>query len=321
MKNLPLVSSVLLSLMLPNLAHAIDPPLYCRYGKVKASQPDDPAECSSEVPSVRQHYFDMGLCDDSDGFSNNDMDGYLEIGHVGTYLLIGSEVNIKADGNWLANGNGGEERITYWDSLVGYVAEKRTGFEGNTFHKYTLSGGPTGPGHVWVINNEYYNVCSKKAVYFQRAPVLTVTAFNATTGMATVHYEIDPYSKNAVEGIASEIVTKATSAMYGETSGKQKLSGTSGSLMLQLGTGYYAGNYSFSVSISDGTYTSAEVPVGTVSVPCHSGDKKIVQTSPGFTGFDAAQFCGQAPKGGASCQYSIRPLANHSYPPLEYTCR
>jgi hypothetical protein len=318
-KNLPLISSVLLSLLLPNLAHAIDPPLYCRYGKVKSSQPDQPAECVSGDPLVRLGVVKLGLC--SAAFTSDDMDGYLEIAHVGTYLLIGSEINVKADGYWLANGNGGEERITYWDSLVGFVGEKRTGFEGNAFHKYTITGGPSGPGHVWVINNEYNNVCSKKAVYFQRAPVLTVSGFDRAAGTATVHYEIDPYSKSSVEGIASELVIKAVSVMDGESVGKVSLSGTSGSLTLQLGTGPYAGDYTLSASVFDGTYSSASVPIGTVSVPCHSGAKKVVQTSPSFTYFDAAQFCGQSPRGGASCTYSIRPLANHSYPPLEYTCR
>jgi hypothetical protein len=319
-KNLVLCASLTVATLAPSLAHAIEPPLYCRYGKVSSSQPEIPAECVAGDPLIRSGAVSLGLCSSPDGFSSSDIDGYLEVDWVPTYIRIGGSLHVKADGEFWGNGNGHDERITFFDSLVGYAGENDTSFEGNAYLEYTISGGPSRPGHVWVINNEYDNVCSMKAVYFQQGPRLTVTAFDERSRMVTLDYEIDRYSRNSVEGAVTSIAITSTSAMTQPFTSKIAVPGTRGTINIQLSPSNLAGLYTFTARLSDGEYDSGDVRIGSITAPCLTGAKKVIQTSPSTAiNFDAARFCGASP-GGTACRYSVRPLSSYSYPPLEYTC-
>ncbi len=252
--------------------------------------------------------------------TSDNFPGYLRVDDVPKYVRIGSSIRVKADGQWLNNGQGREERIEFFDSLVGYTGAKHTNSEGNAYLRYTISGGPSRPGYVWAINKEYYNVCSMKAVYFQQGPRLSVASFDERTRMVTLDYEIDQFSRNAVEGGETTIAVTTTSAMVQPYTRTTVVSGTRGSVSIRLLPGVSAGVYTFTARMSDGEYDTGDVRLGAITTPCATGAKTVVQTSPGMTmAFDGARFCGSAP-GGTQCRFSVRPLHNFSYPPLEYTC-
>lgn len=273
MKNIFFV----LCFFLPCVVSAATPPPFCQYGKVSSSFPE-PAECTnSNNIEIRNQYISLGLCKSSPGISNSNMNGYIEVG-IGKYLLINDNVNVKADGNFLGNGNGAKELISFYDSVAGFKGNDRTNFEGNAYFSYNLSGGYySGPGQIWVINNQYFNACSKKDVFFQNKPTINLsgasTPFNLTPASMNalysqgfpLYYEVDWNSKAVKESTPSTITLYSRYA----NSSRRDVVGTV-QVYQQRGTvsirpsGYIvsSGVVRFYAEINDGTYSTGEIHLG-----------------------------------------------------------
>lgn len=259
--------------MLSGLAYSAPPPAYCQYGKVTSGFPE-PAECHSPNQIIRNQFINAGLCKASGGVSNASMDGFLKI-EVDKYLLIGGDHRIKGDGDWLGNGNGAAERIAFFDSITGDLGTRNTNSEGNAYLNYDLHSGYVGGGQVWVINREYYNVCSKKDVFYQNKPHISPNGFSIPFNISASHlginfpsglnfyYEVDWNSKTMVESIPAKI----TVYQYRQGSNKQvvgsaQVSNKSGTVAINP-NGYSISQPStFTVEINDGTFSSGELFLG-----------------------------------------------------------
>jgi hypothetical protein len=72
------------------------------------------------------------------------------------------------------------------------------------------------------------------------------------------------------------------------------------------------------IIIASGTppSSSSTSSASSASNQCNTGYSQIFQTGPGVTPAFNPSACGPQPQ----CNYNITPLAQHSYPPLKYTC-
>ncbi|WP_151034153.1 hypothetical protein [Cellvibrio sp. KY-GH-1] len=254
---------------------AVTPPPYCVYGKVSSSYPEPP-ECLSSDPIIKNQYISLGLCKSSTGISNSTLsNGYLKIGTlggIGRYLLINGKNTIKGDGDFLGNGNGHNERISFHDSMGGYRGVQSTNFEGNAYFDYIPYGAYSGSGQIWAVNTAYYNICSKMDVSFQYAPHIQVNGYSipfnlySAPSSLTFYYEVDYNSKAVRENLPVTIkvfaVLNGVSYTITNTSNGQR--GTVVSYPFSFINLRYGERVTLSAEVNDGTY-STKIYLGAVT--------------------------------------------------------
>lgn len=216
-----------LLLFSPVLAHAAFPPAYCKYGETNMQKQTLPPECTS-IDWLTKSWatLTLSVCSAPTTQTNNLFSDKpkLEVGTnggVGKYLLLGSQVKLKGDGDFWENGNGGDQEVQFFDSIAGYRGSDRTNFEGNAYYSYLLSAvNPSGQGQIWAINKAYSNDnCSWKEVNFQKRPFLQLNNINAPfylyspPSSLTFFYEMDYYSKSVQENIPAKLT------IYGKVNG------------------------------------------------------------------------------------------------------
>lgn len=254
---------------------------------------------------------------------------YLKI-DAPSYVLIGSQFRIKADGKYLVNKG---DTIYFYDSTEGYLGKKDANTEGNAYFTYTPQTPAHRSGKIWVMKNlhnvmdyvtaqqhyknnswpvPYFPPCSQKDVFFQNKPHIGPSGYNPSdiTGKSMnvqlpygfpLYYEVDWNSKAINENVPSKITLYAR---Y-ERSSRRDIVGTStvssqrGTLTLRA-SGYSIdyGTVKFYAEINDGNYSSDEIHVGnytyTPSMP-----SACSQVCPSSLGQHRAQCQGRS----SACNY------------------
>ncbi len=263
----------------------------------------------------------------SSGFDSD----YLKI-EVRDYILINEPIQVKGDGKYLLNKG---DTIYFYDSLAGYRGQKDANTEGNAYLTYTatVQRPLLSYGQMWVMKN-LPNVhtggpvtnpdpvtlrppCSKKDVYFQYKPSVGVATFNASARSAVLVYEIDQASKAYRENIPAKITISWSNAGKTGTAATTTVTARQGTVNIpNLQLSMDKGIFTLTAVISDGTYESSPVTIGSIATPCNTGASTVFQVQPNQPTLNPSELCG-----GYHCPYNVTTIYNGPYPKLQYTCK